>query len=128
MDIFPELLHAIDNLRAGNVVGIGALLTFAIRLYRTIPNAPWPKPQHNWIVLLCTFVVGFLIALLTGVFGFGLSWGAAVIAGLGVATNAIGIHSATQAIGGAVRNPQSTPVESPFRKAASIILPPPRIK
>lgn len=128
MELFETLTFAIDNLRAGNVVGIGALLTFAIRLYRLVPGAPWPKPQHHWIVLLCTFVIGFVIALFTGVFGFGLSWGAAIIAGLGVATNAIGIHSATQAIGGAVRNPQITPVESPFRKAASIVLPPPRIR
>jgi uncharacterized membrane protein len=126
MELIETLTFAIDNLRAGNVVGVGALLTFAIRAYRLIPGAPWPRQQHHWIVLLVTFLVGFLVALLTGVFGFGLTWPAAVMAGLGVATNAIGIHSATQAIGSAVRNAPDSPVESPFRKAASVILPPPR--
>lgn len=128
MDIFTELFGAIESLKTGNVVGVGGILMFAVRLYRMIPNAPWPSQKWNWLVALVIFLVGFLVAMFTGVFGFGLSWGAAVLAALGVAVNAAGLNGVTSAIGAAVMPPQSTPVVSPFRAAASIVLPPAKIE
>lgn len=115
-----DIIAAIDSIKAGSVVGIGGLLTVLIRVYRSIPKAPWPEEKWNWLIVLVTFLVGFLAAMFTGVFGFGLGWGPAVLAALGVAVNAAGFNSVTKTVGQALP-PQ--PVASPFRAAASIVIP-----
>lgn len=119
-NVITDIMEAVESLKAGSVVGVGAILTVLIRVYRMIPKAPWPKEKWNWVIVLVTFVVGFLAAMFTGVFGFGLGWGPSVLAALGVAVNAAGFNSVTKAAAQALP-PQ--PVESPFRKAASVVIP-----
>jgi len=125
MDFLSDLLASIEQLRAGNVIGVGGVLMFAIRLYRAFPNAPWPSERYAWLVPAVTFFVGFLAAMLTGVFGFGLGWGAAIMAALGVAVNAAGLHNITSAIGAQTTN--RIPAASPFRSMASLVLPAPKV-
>lgn len=122
--LISNLLEAVNSLRAGSVVGVGGILMVVVRFYRMM-GGPWPSEKWSWLVALVTFLVGLLGALFTGVFGFGLSWGSALLAALGVAVNAAGLHSVTKSVGNALP-PQKAPVESPFRKAASLLLPPPR--
>lgn len=118
MDFITEILAGIDALKAGNVVGVGALMTALIKAYRMIPNAPWPREGWGWLVALVTFVIGFLVAMFTGVFGFGLGWGPSVMAALGVAINASGFYNVGKAV---------NPLRSQYNKnPASITLPPPK--
>lgn len=121
-NVLGEIMEAVNSLKAGSVVGVGGVLTVAIRVYRMF-GGPWPGEKWGWLVTLVTFVVGLLAALFTGVFGFGLGWGPAVLAALGVAVNAAGFHSVSKTAGEALPPVKKEYKLSPFGKAASVLIP-----
>lgn len=122
-NIIGDIMAAVADLKAGSVAGVGALLTVAVRVYRMF-GGPWPSEKWGWLVTLVTFIVGMLAAMLTGVFGFSMGWGPAVLAALGVAVNAAGFHATTKAVGRALPAvEEKTFKESPFRSVGSLLIP-----
>ena len=91
-NVVADIMEAINSLKAGSVVGVGGVLMVVVRVYRML-GGPWPTEKWHWLVTLCLFLVGLVASMLTGVFGFGLSWGSAILAALGVAVNAAGLNS-----------------------------------
>jgi len=124
--VFNDLTEAISQIKAGNVVGIGILISIIIRGYRMIPKAPWTTDKTAWIVPVVVFVVGLLASLFTGVFAFHMTWGTSIVAAIGVAVNAAGFHSITKTAGQALLAPAEQPTNSLIKKVGSLILPPPK--
>lgn len=129
MQEIADLFNLIPALKTGQMGAAGALIMLVVRIYRMIPGAPWPKEKWQWVVQLVVFILSFVASMLVGALAGGIGWGAAAAAAFGVAATAITGHEVTKSLGAALRAPVPKGyVPSPFRDAASLVLPPPTLK
>lgn len=116
------IFDAINQVRSGNVAGIGALVMMLIRMYKG-SGLPWPE-KYAWSIHLASGLLSFVVSLFAGRYGFGADWGVAAYTAAGAAVTASGLHEATKSIGAAVREPSEKP--SAWSRFLGLFIPAPK--